>query len=278
MKKKLIYGFILLVLFIACCLPHIGKNQPDITTDDTLVAHFIDVGQADSALLQLPNGQTMLIDAGGDVRDYIRNLGVRKIDYLVATHPHSDHIAFIDEVVQAFNIGTVYMPRISHTSSSFENMLLAIQKKGLKIKTAKAGVAVLDTDNLDIEIVAPATADYEDLNNYSAVIKVTYKDNALLFTGDAEELSENQITANIDADILKVGHHGSSTSSSKHFLDRVSPQIAVISCGADNDYGHPHKEVLQRLNKKNVEIYRTDEDGTIVITSDGENLSVECEY
>ncbi len=247
-------------------------EAPAPTSGDMLIAHFIDVGQGDSELLQLPNGQTMLIDAGGDVRSYLQNAGIRKIDYLVATHPHSDHIAYMEEVVRAFEIGAVYMPRVSHTSKTFENMLLAIQEKGLSIKTAKAGVNILSADGLTVDIVAPVQSSYDDLNNYSAVIKVTYKDTAMLFTGDAETLSENQITADVDADVLKVGHHGSSTSSSASFLNRVSPEIAVISCGTGNSYGHPHKEVLQRLNKRNVEIYRTDEDGTIVITSDGMNL------
>lgn len=274
MKKKLIYALVLLALFIACCLPHIGENQPKTTADGMLTAHFIDVGQGDSELLQLPDGQTMLIDAGGDVRNYIASLGIEKIDYLVATHPHADHIAYMEEVIRDFDIGEVYMPRVSHTSKTFENMLLAIQEKGLKIKTAKAGVNILSADGLTIDIVAPASDSYDDLNNYSAVIQVTYKDTAMLFTGDAETLSENQIAADISADVLKVGHHGSSTSSSASFLNRVNPKIAVISCGEGNDYGHPHREVLQRLNKRNVEIYRTDEDGTIVITSDGMNLEV----
>lgn len=277
MKKKLIYALVLLALFIACCLPHMDTNRPQTTADGMLTAHFIDVGQGDSALLQLPNGQTMLIDAGGDVRGYIAALDIEKIDYLVATHPHSDHIAYMEEVIRDFDIGAVYMPRVSHTSKTFENMLLAIQEKGLTIKTAKAGVNILNADDLTIDIVAPVSDTYDDLNNYSAVIQVTYKDTAMLFTGDAEALSENQITADIDADVLKVGHHGSSTSSSTSFLDRVNPKIAVISCGEGNDYGHPHKEVLQRLNKRNVEIYRTDADGTVVITSDGEDLNVKCE-
>lgn len=288
MKKSWIYGIILLALFIACCLPHMNftpgspsdpdPNQTPITAVDTLIAHFIDVGQADSALLQLPNGQTMLIDAGGEVRDYIHGLGIQKIDYLVATHPHSDHIGYIEDVVREFEIGEIYMPRVSHTSKTFENMLLAIQEKGLKIKTAKAGVTALDTEDLDIVFVAPAQEHYEDLNNYSAIVKITYKSKSILFTGDAEALSESQITADIDADVLKVGHHGSSTSTSKRFLDRVSPQIAVISCGADNEYSHPHREVLQRLSSRNIEIYRTDESGTIIVYCDGENLNVECEY
>ncbi len=288
MKRKLIYTLILLALFIACCLPHInftpsdptetGKGKIPTLPADTLAAHFIDVGQADSILLQLPNGQTMLIDAGEDVRDYISDLGIRKIDYLVATHPHSDHIGYIEEVVRAFEIGEIYMPRVSHTSKTFENMLLAIQEKGLKIKTAKAGVTALDTEDLNIVFVAPVQEYYEDLNNYSAIVKVTYKSKSMLFTGDAEALSESQITADIDADVLKVGHHGSSTSTSKRFLDRVSPQIAVISCGADNEYGHPHREVLQRLSSRNIEIYRTDESGTVIVYCDGENLNAESEY
>jgi len=249
------------------------QDAPTAPLTGTLRAHFIDVGQGDSELLQLPNGQTMLIDAGGDVRSYLQTLGIQKIDYLVATHPHADHIAYMEEVITNFNIGAIYMPRVSHTSKTFENMLLAIQRKGLSIKTAKAGVTILNEGNLNINIVAPVKDTYDDLNNYSTVIKVVYGSTSMLFTGDAEALSEGQITANIDADVLKVGHHGSSTSSSNSFLNRVTPKIAVISCGAGNSYGHPHSETLQKLNSRNVEIYRTDLNGTIVITSDGTNLN-----
>ncbi|MBQ4161116.1 MAG: MBL fold metallo-hydrolase [Clostridia bacterium] len=284
-KKKIIYSAILLALFIACCLPYALKNNTttqqtpsvDIYAADTLAAHFIDVGQADSALIQLPNGETMLIDAGGEVNDYIASLGITKIDYLVATHPHSDHIAYLDEVISEFEVGKVIMPRVNHSSEAYKDLLYAIQKKSLRVKTARAGITLLDTEDLDIDIVAPAGDEYESLNDYSAVIKVTYKNKALLFTGDAEATSENQITADVNADVLKVGHHGSSTSSSKTFLSMVSPEIAVISCGKDNDYGHPHKEVLQALNVRGATTYRTDENGTVVVYCDGENLHVECE-
>ncbi len=277
-KKKLIYGTFLLALFIACCLPHIYEPAPAPTqAPDTLVAHFIDVGQGDSAFVQLPNGETMLIDAGANVNSYIRSLGVDKIDYLVGTHPHSDHINALEDALRAFDIGTVVLPRVNHTSKTYENLLLAVQEKNLKIKSARAGVMLLDTEDLDIEILAPTEEYYEDLNNYSAVMRISYKDNAILFTGDAEELSESQITGELTADVLKVGHHGSSTSTSKRFLNRVSPQIAVISCGKDNEYGHPHREVLQRLNSRGIDIYRTDENGTVVVICDGENIDVECE-
>lgn len=261
--------------------PNEGAELVDTTPSDTqpqalaqLKAHFIDVGQADSILIQLPNKETMLIDAGGDVRNYIRNLGIQKIDYLIATHPHSDHIAYMEEIVRGFEIGAVYMPRVSHTSKTFENMLLAIQEKGITIKTAKAGVSILAQDELSVNIVAPVGSGYESMNDYSAVVKVTYKETSMLFMGDAETLSENQITEDVDADVIKVGHHGSTTSSGDAFLNKVSPEIAVISCGIGNSYGHPHKETLQKLESRNIQIYRTDISGTIVITSDGINLQV----
>lgn len=284
-KKKIIYGVGLLALFIACCLPYALQNNTDtqqtplvdIHAADTLAAHFIDVGQADSILVQLPNSEIMLIDAGGEVNDYIASLGITKIDYLVATHPHADHIAYLDEVISEFEIGRVIMPRVNHTSETYKDLLYAIQKKSLRVKTARAGIKLLDTEDLDIDIVAPVEDTYESLNDYSAVIKVTYKNKSMLFTGDAEELSESQITADVNADVLKVGHHGSSTSSSKTFLSMVSPDIAVISCGKDNEYGHPHREVLQSLNVRGAQTYRTDENGTVVVYCDGENLSVECE-
>lgn len=244
-------------------------------TSAQLKAHFIDVGQADSILIQLPNEEIMLIDAGGDVRNYIRNLGIQKIDYLIATHPHSDHIAYMEEIVRGFEIGAIYMPRVSHTSKTFENMLLAIQEKGLTIKTAKAGVSILAQDELSVNIVAPVGSGYKSMNDYSAVVKVTHKETSMLFMGDAETLSENQITADVDADVIKIGHHGSTTSSGNAFLNKVSPEIAVISCGTGNSYGHPHAETLQKLESRNIQIYRTDISGTIIITSDGKSLQVD---
>ena len=258
-----------------------NTQTASMLSDGNLKIHFIDVGQADSTLIQLPDGKNMLIDAGkndsGDkVVSYLKSVNVSKIDYLFGTHPHEDHIGGLDDVIYAFDIGKFYMPKVSHNTKTFEDVLKAAKAKGLTVSTAKAGVNVLKTDGLCIDILSPVSAEYESLNNYSAVVKLTYKNNAFLFMADAETEVENQIlNDDVKADLIKIGHHGSKTSSSAKFIKAVSPKYAVISVGKDNDYGHPSKATVTTLNKAGVEIYRTDESGTIIAVSDGNNITVQ---
>lgn len=247
-----------------------------------LISHYIDVGQGDSEFIELPDGTTMLIDAGtadyGEtVVDYIKNLGYSKIDYLVGTHPHADHIGGMQKVVQSFDIGSVYMPKASTNTKTYENLLTEIKNKGLKIKSAKAGVSIISEDNLKVDILAPNSSEYDELNNYSAVVKITYKNNKFLYMGDAEKLSEDEIKADVSADVIKIGHHGSTSSSSKNFVKKVKPQYAVICVGKDNSYGHPKDTIIKRWKDIGAKILRTDEDGSITITSDGSNISVNTE-
>ena len=241
--------------------------------------HYLDVGQGDSIFIELPQNKSMLIDAstgayGEGIADYIEDKGYSKIDYLVATHPHADHIGGMEDVVEEFEIGEIYMPKASTTTKTYKNLLTAIKKKGNKINTAKAGVSIYSGSGINIQILAPNSTSYEDLNNYSVVIKLTYGKKSFLFMGDAEMLSEDEITADVSADILKVGHHGSSTSTSEDFINRVNPEYAVISCGKDNSYGHPHKETMATLKKYDVEVLRTDTMGTIIATTDGTDLEI----
>ena len=251
--------------------------------DENLKVHFIDVGQGDCEFIELPNDETMLIDAGNqgngnEIVSYISALGYDKLDYVIATHPHADHIGGMATVLNAFEIGKMYMPKKEHTSQTFENMLDTIEEKGIALHTAKSGVNIISTDNLSVDLLAPIGNSYSDLNNYSAVCKITYGNDSFLFMGDAEDIVENELlsgNASLNADVLKVGHHGSSYSSTNAFVKAVSPQYAVISCGAGNQYRHPHFETLATLSDFNTNVYRTDESGTIIITSDGANITVD---
>ncbi|MDR0406433.1 MAG: MBL fold metallo-hydrolase [Clostridiales bacterium] len=247
-----------------------------------LEAHFIDVGQGDSMLAKLPDGRAMLIDAGpGSAADkvvgYLREQNVGKIDILIATHPHEDHIGGMDEVVREFEIGEIYMPKVSANTKAFESLLTEIRDKGLTVGSAKGGMVLPGGGGVSIEFFAPNGERYAELNNHSAVTKITYGDTAFLLTGDAENLSETEMLGAgyaLAADVLKVGHHGSNTSTAPAFLRAVSPRVAVISVGQGNSYRHPAPDTLQNLENDGVSVYRTDELGTIVIYSDGENIRV----
>ena len=277
-----------IVLLICLCLLVVGCANPFVENDDktsistfsgdTLRVNYIDVGQGDSIFIQLPNKETMLIDAGeayevDNVINYLNNLGITKIDYAVGTHPHTDHIGGLEEVINTFDIGSIYMPRASSTSKTYEDLLTTISNKGLKIKTAKSGVVVLDDDNLKLEFIAPNSDSYSELNNYSAVLKLTYLDNTFLFMGDAETLSEDEITYDVDADVIKVGHHGSDSSSGIEFVKKVSPEYAIIMVGEGNSYNHPYQSIIDRYESVGAKVLRTDLDGNIVCDSDGVDVT-----
>ncbi|MDF2676262.1 MAG: hydrolase [Bacillota bacterium] len=250
------------------------------TNNEYLKVHIIDVGQADSIFIELPNEQSLLIDAGNNsddeiIVDYINNLQYDKIDYVVGTHPHEDHIGGLDTVINTFNIGKVYLPKVENNTKTFEDMLLAVKNKNLKINTAVAGVKIIDTENLKVQIISPQNKIYEDFNYYSAVVKIEYLDNSFILMGDAEKINESEITDDVNADVIKIGHHGSDTSSSEQFLQKVSPDYAIISVGENNKYGHPNDATLNLLNEMNINVVRTDESGTITVISDGKNIEVE---
>ena len=246
-----------------------------------LVCHYLDIGQGDSIFIELPNRQTMLIDSGENyhgagIIDYIESRGYKRIDYLVATHPHADHIGSMPYIVRNFDIGSIYMPKVSTNSSIYEDLLKAVKSKKLSVVNTKAGLNILKDEeiNLSADVAAPVKLDRENLNNSSLVIRLKYKDSSFLFTGDAENEEISAIKSDISADVLKVGHHGSSNSTTKEFLEKVNPKIAVISCGAHNDYGHPHKSVLKLLKQAKCEVYRTDKSGTVSVASNGSEYEV----
>lgn len=244
-----------------------------------LEVHFINVGQADSILVLLPNGETLLIDAGknGDgklVTNYLKLEDVETVDYLVGTHPHEDHIGGLDTVIETFSIGNLYLPNVQADTKTFLDVLTAAKDKGLTVKTAKAGTMLYDRNGLTVELLSPAAEKYSDLNDYSAVVKVTYLNRAFLFMGDAGTKIEGEISGDISADVLKVGHHGSNTATSEVFLNRVAPAYAVISVGEKNSYGHPAPEVLDLLEAHHVTVFRTDINGTVIFSSDGDKLDI----
>lgn len=244
-----------------------------------LKVHFLDVGQGDSTLIELPNRKVALIDGGnkadGDfLVDYIKALDIKTIDYIIATHPHADHIGGLAEVIKEFDIGKVYMPGVTSNTQIFEQLLIEIKKKDLKIIQARSGVVILDEDDLRLTILSPTNDKYKKTNDYSIVNKLIYKSISLLFTGDAEITAENELISSnkdLSTDILKVAHHGSNSSSSDEFLDRINPRYAIISCGQGNKYGHPDPLVIKRLKKRKIKILRTDEIGSIILKSDGKS-------
>ena len=259
-----------------------GSGNTGETVSGEMTVRFLDVGQADCIYITLPNGKDMLIDAGknstaDEVCSELMGYGADKIDYVIGTHPHEDHIGGLDTVIDTFDIGSVYMPRVQTDTQTFLSVLESVQNKGLTVQTAQSGVEILNEPGLSISMLAPVSAEYSELNDYSAVIRLVYGDTAFLFTGDAETLSENEITADVSADVLKVGHHGSDTSSSAEFLSRVSPQYAVIMVGEGNSYGHPSQDVLSRLESMGTKIYRTDENGTVTAVSDGTDITISPE-
>lgn len=264
-------------------------ESADILSDDNkgLSVHYIDVGQGDCSLL-VCDGKTMLVDAGengheSDVINYLRSQNVDKLDYIVASHQHSDHIGGLAEVITEFGCDTLIMPRLTKaqtpTNSTYTDFLKAIKSSGVKTLASNPG-DIYNLGSAVIEIFGPVTDDAEDINNMSIVMKATYGSNSFLFTGDAEKEEELEIIetgADIDCDVLKAGHHGSKTSSSKEFLAEVTPDICVIQVGENNDYGHPHSASIKRIEKYTKNIYRNDVCGDIILHSDGEKISVEYE-
>ncbi|TCI20430.1 ComEC/Rec2 family competence protein [Exiguobacterium sp. SL-9] len=247
----------------------------------SIKVHYIDVGQGDAIYIKMPSGEDVIIDGGnkgkGDaIVAYLKKQKVDDIEVLISTHPDADHIGGLDEILDAYRVENVYAPKVKHTTQAYKDFLQAVKREGKTIKKAQAGVK-LPIKGVSAKFVGPVKSySNSDLNNWSAVLHVTYKKNTFLFTGDAEHVSEKDMMAKkqtLRADVLKVGHHGAKTSTSSTFLNTVKPKHAIISVGK-NSYGHPTSEVVTNLKRQKANTLRTDKNGTIIITGNGTSYAV----
>lgn len=257
-----------------------GSEEP--AADTELKVHFIDVGQGDCTLIEC-DGSYMLIDAGNNdqgtaVWSYLRNQGVQTLDYVIGTHPDADHIGGMDVVLYKFDCKTIILPEVSNDTAAYDAVIRTMEDKGYTALAPVVGETYA-LGGASFTIIAPNRDYGEELNDWSVGILLQNGENRFLFLGDAGEAAEEDILANgipIAADVYKVAHHGSKTSTTQAFLDAVNPSYAVISVGAGNSYGHPSAEVLNRLRSAGIQVFRTDEQGTIVAMSDGTAISWNC--
>lgn len=259
------------------------KGSAKVQKGEELEVHFIDVGQGDAALIR-QGSHAMLIDAGNNdkgtaIQSYLKSQGIEHLDYVIGTHPDADHIGGLDVVLYKFSWDKVLMPDLEKDSRTYEEVIRVIQDQNKRITQPRVG----DTYALgaaEFTIVSPKENSYGvDSNNCSIGLRLVFGNNSFLFTGDAEEEAEQDMMESgleLSADVFKAGHHGSSTANTEAFLEQVHPEAVVISCGENNSYGHPHAEVMNGLRSRGTEIYRTDEQGTIVASSDGETITWNC--
>lgn len=258
--------------------------------EEYLDVYVLDVGQGDSIFIKGPSGATMLVDAGESgafkiIDAFLQAQGVKKLDVVIGSHPHADHIGGMQKVVANYKIGAYYMPDVVNNTRMFENLLDELEKRKVPVKKAVGGKAsyIKWDKNVEVRLLSPlADAKYNNLNDASVICNIRFGDTSVLLTGDAEAYAERACLmelpeAYFKATVLKVGHHGSSSSTSAAFLEAVSPEAAIISLGANNDYGHPHKEIISALKRAKIPYYRTDESGLVHIRLDGSSFTVETE-
>ncbi|MCQ4090279.1 ComEC/Rec2 family competence protein [Exiguobacterium sp. LL15] len=269
---------ILLALCLIVIFYTTRDEEPLAPTEGQMEVYGFDVGQGDSTFIRTKE-DAILIDGGNngkgeDVVRYLQELGVKRLTAVIATHPDADHIGGLDTVLDAFPVDSVYAPRVTHTTETYRDFLLAVKREGVTIKTVKAGLEI-PSEAARFTFLAPLTDGTQDLNSWSAVLRVEHGQDRFLFMGDAPIRTERQLLesdADLSADVLKLGHHGADTSSSLPFLQAVDPKRALISAGQDNAYRHPRPSVLQELKAERITIDRTDQSGTIQYISTGDGI------
>ncbi|EOU1647958.1 MBL fold metallo-hydrolase [Clostridium perfringens] len=281
-KKKIISSIIGIIVVLLAGYFGIDLTQDSkVPKDSELMISYMDVGQGDAAYIKV-NGNDILIDAGprSNSKELLEQLKAKNIDdfeLVIATHPHEDHIGGMVDVFKEYEVKAFYSPKITHTTKTYENLVKAVKDEGLKTKELKGGMVIDLGEGAKFEVFTPQKSEYEELNDYSPIMKLNFGDTSYLFTGDAEKLAEEEALAkyktSLDSDVIKFGHHGSSSSSSNAFIEAVSPKYGIISCAKDNKYGHPHRETLDIIKKYNIKTFRTDTDGEIILTSDGKSIN-----
>ncbi|EPB8153317.1 ComEC/Rec2 family competence protein [Clostridium perfringens] len=281
-KKKIISSIIGIIVVLLAGYFGIDLTQDSkVPKDSKLMISYMDVGQGDAAYIKV-NGNDILIDAGprSNSKELLEQLKAKNIDdfeLVIATHPHEDHIGGMVDVFKEYEVKSFYSPKITHTTKTYENLVKAVKDEGLKTKELKGGMVIDLGEGAKFEVFTPQKSEYEELNDYSPIMKLSFGDTSYLFTGDAEKLAEEEALAkyktSLDSDVIKFGHHGSSSSSSNAFIEAVSPKYGIISCAKDNKYGHPHRETLDIIKKYNIKTFRTDTDGEIILTSDGKSIN-----
>ncbi|WP_415336596.1 ComEC/Rec2 family competence protein [Clostridium perfringens] len=281
-KKKIISSIIGIIVVLLAGYFGIDLTQDSkVPKDSELMISYMDVGQGDAAYIKV-NGNDILIDAGprSNSKELLEQLKAKNIDdfeLVIATHPHEDHIGGMVDVFKEYEVKAFYSPKITHTTKTYENLVKAVKDEGLKTKELKGGMVIDLGEGAKFEVFTPQKSEYEELNDYSPIMKLSFGDTSYLFTGDAEKLAEEEALAkyktSLDSDVIKFGHHGSSSSSSNAFIEAVSPKYGIISCAKDNKYGHPHSETLDIIKKYNIKTFRTDTDGEIILTSDGKSIN-----
>lgn len=269
-----IFSILLLVIYVNGC-----------AREKLFSVHIIDVGQGDSIFIQTLEDKRILIDAGDEeaehtVYSYLKRRGVKKIDVLIATHPDTDHIGSMDYIIDKFKISHLYMPNAKTNSEAFYNLLDSCKEKNLKIEYLTKGDRLKIDSSTTMEILSPSTI--TDKNNLNSIVSLlNYKGYEFLFTGDAEKENESEILSSCnlpDIEFLKAGHHGSSSSSTDEFIEKLKPEAVAISCGYNNDYGHPHRSVLDTFKENGAVVYRTDKNGSLVFYCDENGIFTKKKY